>query len=105
LIPTKELVFKDIARIPATSYRTLIENEERLWKATKEFLVNNNIYFVDALPALRNQLNSGVQPYKVSHDGHPNNFGHQAIARLLHTELKTQMTEQSAPADARASRR
>lgn len=87
LIPTKELVFKELVQNPTQNYRVLIRNEELLWKTTKEFLIMHDIDFVDALPTLQDQLNRGIQPYQVSHDGHPNEYGHQAIARLLYTEI------------------
>ncbi len=87
LIPTKELVFKELVQSPSQNYSALIGNEEQLWKTTKEFLIMHDIDFVDALPTLQEMLNRGIQPYQVSQDGHPNEYGHQAIARLLYTEI------------------
>ncbi|KKK58663.1 hypothetical protein LCGC14_3042170, partial [marine sediment metagenome] len=72
-----------------STYIDLIQNEVKMWKTTKEFLKNRDIQFVDALPSLREQLTIGIQPYQVSHDGHPNKHGHKSIARLVYTKLKT----------------
>lgn len=83
LIPTKELVFQELWRSPSPTYRNLTEDEVVLWKITKDSLERNGIEYVDALPALREQLAFGVQPYKVSHDGHPNEHGHKAVANLI----------------------
>ena len=88
LIPTKELVFQKLWSNPSYAYHSLIENETSFWKLTKDFLERNGIEYVDALPALREQLVSGIQPYPVSHDGHPNKHGHKAIANLIATYLK-----------------
>jgi len=87
LIPTKEMVFRDLWQSPSASYRSLTENEERLWKLMKAFLEDHGIEYVDALPVLRDQLAASVQPYPVSHDGHPNESGHKAIARLVASRL------------------
>ena len=82
LLPTKELVFKELWSEPTKSYLSLTQNEEQLWKVTKSFLKEAGIEYVDALPALRKQLTSG-NPYHESRDGHPNEYGHAAIAKLV----------------------
>jgi hypothetical protein len=87
LIPTKETVFRDLWQNPASSYRSLMENEERMWRTTKAFLERHGIEHLDALPALRERLAAGIQPYQVSIDGHPNEQGHGAIARLVAAHL------------------
>jgi hypothetical protein len=87
LIPTKETVFQPFWHDPSTSYRQLIEHESRMWRITREVLDRHGIDSVEALPALREQLARGIQPYPVSHDGHPNDHGHQAIAQLVATHL------------------
>jgi len=88
LVPTKELVFEELWGNPSTSYRVLTENEELFWRIAKDFFEENGIEYVDALPALRQQLTSGIQPYQVSRDGHPNEEGHRAIARLVATRIE-----------------
>ncbi len=87
LIPTKELVFKNLWSEPSASFATLTSNEILFWSRTKAFLKANNIDFIDVLPALRGQLESGIQPYHSTQDGHPNKFGHQAIAASLSDRL------------------
>lgn len=82
LIPTKELVFSEVAADSSASYRALVENERQFWATTKEFLDNHRIEYRDALPALREPLSTGIQPYPISTDGHPNKAGHSAIAEL-----------------------
>ncbi len=87
LIPTKETVFRELWQTPSINYRNLAENEESVWKLTKYFLERNGIEYLDSLPSLREQLVVGIQPYQVSQDGHPNKYGHQAIARLVSGHL------------------
>lgn len=110
LMPTKETVFRKLWRNPAMSYRSLTENEERFWKITKDFLEQNGIEYLDSLPALREQLVTGIQPYQVSHDGHPNEHGHRAIGKLVAAYLESPNTskaqaEQDTTADADKLRR
>lgn len=94
LIPTKERVFEGRWPEPSQSYRRLIDNEARLWEIVMRFLDGNGIAYVDALPALRDQLERQVQPYPVSDDGHPGPSGHlaiaQAVASFLRQELKAE---------------
>lgn len=91
LLPTKELVFKDVVYerlkdIPEI-YRELMENEELIWKKTKKFLKDERINYVDSLPVLREALLGGNQPYWLGLDGHPNKVGYEAVARLLLSEI------------------
>lgn len=91
LIPTKELVFKDVVyenRSETEAYRTLNDAEELFWHKTKGFLDSAGIYFIDTLPALRERINSGIQPYPASADGHPNAAGYRAIAEFVLSEIK-----------------
>ena len=87
IIPTKELVFKELVygdeKQVSTDYRSLIDNEESFDSAVKQYLTTNGIQFVEALPALRGCLRGGKQPYSVTEDGHPNAVGYHAIAKLL----------------------
>jgi len=76
------LVLRDPSRM-TSEYQRLIENEEAFWAATKEFLDVRSINWVDALPALRQCLEEGDQPYPITKDGHHNAVGHEAIARLV----------------------
>lgn len=88
LIPTKETVFREFLKDPSQSYHSLIENEEQFRTTTKDFLAANGIEYLNSLPALREQLATGTQPYRVSWDGHPNGHGHNAIAKLLFEHLE-----------------
>ncbi len=110
LIPTKEAVFRQLWQNPSMSYRSLTENEKRVWTITKDFLEYNGIEYLDALPVLQGQLATGIQPYQVSHDGHPNEHGHKDIAKLVAARLELSKTsqaraEQDAAADADKPRR
>ncbi|MHC5056324.1 MAG: SGNH/GDSL hydrolase family protein [Planctomycetota bacterium] len=89
LVPTKEMVFSELWQHPSLSYRSLIENEERLLRETKKFFTQNGIEYLDSLPVLRKQLALGIQPYPKSRDGHPNEHGHIAIANLLASHLQS----------------
>ncbi len=83
IIPTKELVFKDVYEMPSSTFTRLVQREEEVLRMAEVYLEDNEIRYVNALPALRRQLSSGPQPYDVSHDGHPSKHGHAAIARLV----------------------
>jgi len=92
LLPSKELSFKNVVlkhpdRVPAV-YRTLVHNEELMWRETKHSLTLGGIYFIDTLPVLNALVNSGIQPYKASWDGHPNSLGHSIIAQLVLSEIE-----------------
>jgi len=89
LVPTKETVFRDLWKHPSTSYRGLIENEERFWAITKDFFTSNGIEYLDSLPVLQKQLALGIQPYPDSPDGHPNEHGHMAIAKHVASRLRS----------------
>ncbi|MEE3371399.1 MAG: hypothetical protein VX346_18845 [Planctomycetota bacterium] len=80
LIPTKILVFEPLVRSASSSFSKLVEHELRVWEATKNHLRENNIPYVDVLPALRKCLQKGQQPYPIGVDGHPNPQGHKVIA-------------------------
>lgn len=91
LIPTKELVYSEQAKgLDSPSYHTLVRNELQFWKETKQFLKENSIEYIDALQPLQAQLEAGPQPYKVSHNGHPNEHGYGAIARAVDSYLSPQ---------------
>jgi len=83
------MVFRELRQNPSSSFLTLTESEQRFWKITKEFLEQNRIEFLDALPALREQLGTGMQPYQASTDGHPNELGHRAIARAVASYMES----------------
>ena len=91
LIPTKEIVFRDVVPVPLESdpaYRQAIVDEQRIRERTIAFMKERGIAFADPLPALRESLARGVQPYPESLDGHPNARGHQVIAWFLLEEIE-----------------
>lgn len=89
LIPTKEFVFYEVATDSNASYRALIENERQFWLTTKEFLEHHEIEYRDALSDLRKRFSTGVQPYPISTDGHPNEAGHLAIAESAQSYIRS----------------
>ncbi|MFQ5463996.1 MAG: hypothetical protein ACE5E5_15395 [Phycisphaerae bacterium] len=92
LIPTKELVFREIARsdpeVMPDTYWSLIRIERDVLERTKVLLEREGIDVVDALPALQQCVKDGRQPYPVSDDGHPNATGQAAIADAVHSALR-----------------
>ncbi|MBN2208999.1 MAG: hypothetical protein JW759_06860 [Candidatus Coatesbacteria bacterium] len=87
LIPTKELAFKELAlqhpEQMSEKLQELTESEEAFWAETKDFLDKHSIRWLDALPALRKCVEEGRQPYPMTHDGHPNSVGHEALAKVV----------------------
>ncbi len=83
LIPTKLLVFSPQVERPSDAYSELVTNEEEMWTKTKAYLAKSEIAFVDTLPAFRDAVNKGIQPYKISADGHPNAAGHRVISDVV----------------------
>jgi len=88
LIPNKEMVFAELWQDPSDEFRVLIDNETRFWETTKRFFDENGIEYADALPALRGRLARGIQPYRVSQDGHPIGEGHLAIAEAVYARMQ-----------------
>jgi hypothetical protein len=83
-IPTKELVFSGLAKdLNNLDYAKLISNEKQMWEISRRFLQQNNIKYIDALPFLQGQLEEGHQAYAVNDDGHPKEYGQQAIAAAV----------------------
>ncbi|MHC5059021.1 MAG: hypothetical protein ACYTKD_30570 [Planctomycetota bacterium] len=65
LIPTKELVFHDLAvlagaELPEPQFR-LVAFEQEMWERTRRFLRDRGVPYIDALPALRECLGPGVE--------------------------------------------
>lgn len=91
LIPTKELVFRDLyfgsfASVPR-NYSWLIECETKFRKTARNFFNQNSINYIDSLPALKKALQKGKNPYKQISDGHPNSIGQKVIAEVVFSEL------------------
>lgn len=86
LLPTKETVFQDRIRDPASylGYVALVEAEAEAKRQLVAFFRANHIEFVDPLPALKA---SPAQPYFQNGDGHPNDVGHAIIASEVAAHL------------------
>ena len=87
LIPTKELAYKNLVQstkndIPA-KYLDQTQKEERVFAALKTYLTENDVSFIDTLPALSEAVESGKKPYLEGVDGHLSEFGHEKIAQLV----------------------
>ncbi len=88
-VPTKEMVFAEKARnLRSDSYQTLVQNESVFWQATRQFLADQKIEYIDGLQPLREPMDSGIQTYKLSHDGHPNPAGQRALAQAIFSYLE-----------------
>jgi len=86
LVPTKELVFREVVRqsgYGSETFRRVTNNELTFWDALRKSLQARGIAHVDALPALRAQVQQSLAPYPMSNDGHPNPVGHRAIAECV----------------------
>ena len=86
-IPTKELVFEEIANNGkhnvSENYKRLVKDEKLVWETTEKYLQSHGIEFVDALPALRAFIRNGDNPYKINHDSHPNKYGQGVMAQCV----------------------
>jgi lysophospholipase L1-like esterase len=92
LIPTKELVFRQAVAgssvEASTDFLALMAYEATFWETTRSELTSRGIPYIDALPTLRSQVESGTQPYPRSTNGHPNRSGQRALAELVRGELE-----------------
>jgi hypothetical protein len=92
LVPTKEMVFKNVVyenpgAVPET-YKELMRYEEMTRQKILRFLQDQQIDFIDPLPALQESLQTGNQPFPISLDGHLNAIGHHAIAAVVLSEIE-----------------
>jgi hypothetical protein len=104
IIPTKELAFKEIVynsknKMPQ-EFDKLIENEELIIDKIKEHCKKEAIIVIDSTSRLRDYLRRGIQPYKVSIDGHPNVFGQRVLAEVV----KDKITDMEAALDDKQQR-
>ena len=65
----------------------VVEYEARMWKQTKHLLTDKAVAHIDLLPALRQAVKDGQQPYPIGVDDHPNALGHAAISRALYERI------------------
>jgi hypothetical protein len=94
LIPTKELAFQSAVDGSSTAaltkfrtLRTLANRETIFWDTIRAELTSSGIPYIDALPMLRTQIESGIQLYPESWDGHPNPAGQRVLAELIRADL------------------
>lgn len=95
VIPTKHTVFRDAVikhsanseKIIPQTYAAIVENESDVRDRAFDYFRKNGIEYIDALPYLREAVNSGKQPYKITPDNHPNVEGHKVIARCIRDKL------------------
>jgi lysophospholipase L1-like esterase len=87
LIPTKEYVFVEAVRAQhgkaPPALEKLASDERLLWDTLKQFLDEQGVPWIDALPALRGCIEKGVNPYPEQWDAHPNAAGNRAMAELI----------------------
>jgi hypothetical protein len=91
LLPTKEMAFRDLVQrtkkdVPL-EYKRLLENEEVMWRQSKDFFAGRGIQFSDAVPILREHMEKGTRPYHESEDGHLTRLGHRIIAQLVLSQI------------------
>lgn len=92
LIPTKELVFSDLfenqyqAKLPDSLMR-LFDNEQEIRQDFIRLFEDEEIEYVDTLPALKLALTLGKDIYPVN-DGHTNGNGYKIIAEEIEKALK-----------------
>ena len=52
------------------------------------YLEDQGIHYIDALPILRKRLREGIRIYKKNTDGHLDTQGQRAVADFVLTEIK-----------------
>ncbi len=90
LIPTKELVFKEMVErgeAPAPIYREMVSQELEILEETKAYCDEHAIEWIDTLGDLRRPLVTQKNPYAASPDGHPNALGYTAISEAIARKL------------------
>lgn len=91
LIPSKEFVYAEaLDPRPASNsvMATLSRCEAEIWRRTRDFLSENGIDFVDALPEMRRGVAEDVPLYPYSTQSHPDTRGYERIARAAAQALQ-----------------
>ena len=103
VIPTKEMVFSDYlehnSQIPLGDALDKVIVNGRLAEAqTFKFMTDNNIAYVDPLPALKSSIGQGLY-YPGATDMHPSRNGYRVIAEAVAGHVKQEELEKqpSAP--------
>ena len=91
LIPSKEFVYAEaLEPRPASDsvMAALSRSEAEIWRRTRDFLSENGIDFVDALPEMRRGVAEDVPLYPYSTQSHPDTRGYERIARAAAQALQ-----------------
>lgn len=92
-IPTKESVYAASAGLPMTaSHQRLVTMEAEVRRRIGGFLANQQIAYVDALPALQAAAQRGAALYPADSDGHPTAIGYAVIAQSVASTLSARNT-------------
>jgi hypothetical protein len=87
MIPSREMVFSDLIHRsgsqPPKNIEMGLAGGMKAYFQVKDFLTAAQIPGLDSLPKLKSALSEGVQPYRVSHDDHPNVQGNSILAKLV----------------------
>jgi hypothetical protein len=97
VIPTKEMVFSEYlehnSKLPLDDVIDKLLVNERLAEAeTFKFMTDNNISYVDPLPALKRSVGQGLYA-RTAADMHPNRNGYRVIGEAVAEHLKQVETE------------
>jgi hypothetical protein len=101
VIPTKEMVFSDYLehdeKLPLDDViDKLLVNERLALAQTFKFMTDNNIPYVDSLPALKRSRGEGLYASSAG-DMHPNKNGYRVIAEAVAEHLKQTEQQPAAP--------
>jgi len=91
LIPTKELVYSDIMQRAGRltgSYSRLVEMEHRARFEVEEWCDDQQVDYLDALPALAAATGRRERMYPSTTDSHPNPSGYSVIAAAVNEKIK-----------------
>lgn len=84
LLPTKDLVFSSFLNTAEYGgLQELVNHETKVRNQVIEYLGQNDIHFVDSLPALCELIRKGKNPYFESDNTHINALGQIAIAETV----------------------
>lgn len=83
LIPTKEMIYAPYLNELNTAHMTLVAQETHIRSEMTAFFDENEIAYVDILPAMQNAVEEDIAIYPQTFDGHPNDNGYRIIAQVI----------------------